>query len=291
MFAARFATFSCCLTLVLLLSKTPALQASTLTLQETPSGPHDIAIAGEVEGIPAGEKRWLKWSDLRALPTEEHVIEGEFVPGPQKVTVAFLSTLLDNLPVKSKAPTVLAYCKDGYLSVFDPAFVATWRPVIVLEINGQGPEAWPPPGLNYNPGPTVITVEERLTPGVNAVLDIDHKRPWGVNEIHIVSAESAFKNMHSDKWAALSQRAQDGRTLWVNSCMSCHVGPGEKLGGTKSGRPFAVLAAHAEFNAEYFKNYVRAPQKMNPGAKMAAHPHYTDEQLLALIAFITGEQP
>lgn len=291
MFAVRIALLSRCLSTLFLLSGMPLLQAAPLTLQEAPSSPHDIALAGEIEGIPKGEKRWLKWSELRALPTEEHVIEGEFVPGPQKVTVAFLSTLLDNLPVKSKTPTVLAYCKDGYLSVFDPAFVARWRPVLVLEINGQGPEAWPPPGLNYNPGPTVITVEERLTPGVNGVLDIEHKRPWGVNEIHVVTADTAFANLYSDKWATLSPRGQAGRELWVNSCMSCHVGPAEKLGGTKSGRPFAVLAAHAQYNAEYFKNYVRAPQKMMPGAKMAAHPHYTDEQLLALIAFITGEQP
>ena len=35
--------------------------------------------------------------------------------------------------------------------------------------------------------------------------------------------------------------------------------------------------------------FVRDPQKTMPGAKMEAHPHYTDTQLEALMAFITAE--
>ena len=59
--------------------------------------------------------------------------------------------------------------------------------------------------------------------------------------------------------------------------------------GTKSDRPFEVLAAHAGYNQAYFKNYVRDPKSVSASAKMEAHPHYTDGQLDALMAFITAE--
>jgi hypothetical protein len=34
---------------------------------------------------------------------------------------------------------------------------------------------------------------------------------------------------------------------------------------------------------------VRSPKQVNPNATMEAHPHYTDVQLEALIAFITAD--
>jgi cytochrome c2 len=49
------------------------------------------------------------------------------------------------------------------------------------------------------------------------------------------------------------------------------------------------LAAHAAFNQAYFRKYVREPRSVMPGAKMEAHPHYTDTQLDELIAFITAD--
>eukprot|EP01034_Spumella_vulgaris_P006802 gene6802-8675_t len=49
------------------------------------------------------------------------------------------------------------------------------------------------------------------------------------------------------------------------------------------------LFDHAAYNAAYFKKYVRAPKTAMPGATMEAHPHYTDEQLAELIAFIVAE--
>ena len=88
---------------------------------------------------------------------------------------------------------------------------------------------------------------------------------------------------------SLSARAEAGREQWIHSCTSCHHGPGTSFGGTKADRPFEVLAAHAGYNAAYFKKYVRAPTSVMPGAKMQAHPDYTDEQLAEIIAFIVAE--
>ena len=107
----------------------------------------------------------------------------------------------------------------------------------------------------------------------------------------MVNYAARFAAIESGAWAQLSARAVRGRQIWLNSCLSCHAGPGDIPGGTKSGRRFEVLAALASCNKEYFMHYVRAPRELMPEAKMEAHPHYTADQFAALMAFITAEPP
>ena len=161
--------------------------------------------------------------------------------------------------------------------------------VVVLEINGRGPETWPPPGMTYNPGPYSITVSETVAPAVAGFLDAAHKKPWSVAKIEVVNYAARFAAIESGAWAQLSARAVRGREIWPNCCLSCHTGPTGIPGGTKSGRRFEVLAALATCNKEYFIHYVRAPRELMPEAKMEAHPHYTADQFAALMAFITAE--
>jgi cytochrome c2 len=259
-----------------------------LELRQERGGETDLAVSGLLKGLPAGETRYLRWADLRALPVEKLKLAGEFVPGEQEVTVVFLAELWKVLPLADSADTLLARCNDGYASIYRDRFVEKQRPFLVLEINGQGPEKWPPPGLAFNPGPYVITVSDTVAPGVSRLLDVEHKKPWGVSSLEIANYAERDRDLFSGKWAKLSARAQDGREIWVNSCASCHRGPGNSFSGAKSDRPFEVLAAHAQYNPDYFKKYVRDPKSLVPTAKMEPHPHYTDAQLEALIAFITA---
>ncbi|HRE07081.1 MAG TPA: cytochrome c [Opitutaceae bacterium] len=266
----------------------PSVQAGLPLLTER-SSPHDLAVTGRIEGAPPGSTRYVRWSDLRALPTHKLVLEGEFVAGEQTMTVVYLSDVWKALPRGRGADTVLATCTDGYASVYTEAFVAEYRPFVILEINGTGPESWPPPGINYNPGPYVIFVSTKVAASVAGILDVGHKRPWGVSKIELANYEERYAAIHQGRWSKLSPRAAQGRQIWINSCASCHQGPGGIFGGTKSDRPFEVLAAHAGYNQAYFRRYVRDPQGVVSGAKMEAHPHYSDAQLDALIAFITAE--
>jgi len=124
---------------------------------------------------------------------------------------------------------------------------------------------------------------------VAGLLDPNHKKPWGVQTLELVKFADRFRGASTGKWARLSARAQDGREIWVNSCASCHVGPGDIFGGTKSGQPFVILQTLAQYQPDFFRLYVRDPKKANPMARMEAHAHYTDAQLAALIAFVTAE--
>lgn len=261
-----------------------------LELHAERSAPLDLALTGMLSGLPAGEARYARWSDLRALPTSKLQMTGEFVEGPQEVTVVYLDDLWKALPVAPGADCVLATCGDGYASVFTSGFIARYRPFLVLEINGKGPGNWPPPGLAFNPGPYVITVSADQVPAAAKYRDVEHKKPWGVTTLEIASYAERYRAVYTGKWADLSAPARDGREIWVNSCASCHQGPGGIFGGTKADRPFEVIAAYAGYDRGYFVKYVRDPKSLVPCAKMEPHPNYGDNDLSHLIAFITSGQ-
>jgi cytochrome c2 len=274
-----------CLLLVALLA--PASRA--LELHPNRQSPTDLAIAGLLAGVPADQTRFLRWADLAKLPSSKLKLTGEFVPGEQEVTVVFLTELWKALPLAPGADALLATCTDGYASVYRDAFIASHRPFLILTINGQGPEKWPPPGLHFNPGPYVISVSADVAPAVASLIDAGHKKPWGVSALRVARYTEAFAGFYTAPRTALSDRALAGRELWIHSCTSCHAGPPATFGGTKSDRAFDVLAAHARFNPTYFKNYIRDPKGFAPSAKMEPHPHYTDAQLDTLIAFLVAE--
>ncbi len=270
----------------------PARRSAALGLHPTPSSPYDLAVSGNVAGVPAGGIGYLRWSDLRALPTSQIKLDGEFVKGTQTVTIVFLSDLWKALPVAPGSDTLLATCaSDGYAAIYTLDFMARYRPFVVLEINGQGPDKWPPPGLAYNPGPYVISVSADLAPAAAGFRDMPHKKPWGVTQVEVARSADRLSALYSGKWASLSPDAEKGREIWINSCASCHKDPEGKFGGTKSGKPFQVLAAYAAYDRAYFERYVHNPQAVVPTAKMEPHPWYTDAELRQLEAFVTAGGP
>jgi len=263
-----------------------AESSRALDLHAGRGSPFDLAVTGRLAGLAKGQVRYASWSDLRALPTSRLTLDGEFVKGPQVLTVVFLSDLLAALPLGPGADSVLATCGDGYAGIYTSPFIATYRPFLVLEINGKGPADWPPPGLEFNPAPYVITVSAQVAPGAATFLDVEHKKPWGVTSIEVASFAERFGGIYSGKFASIGAAARAGREIWVNSCASCHAGPTGTFGGTKADRPFQVIAAYAVFDRPFFMTYVRDPKSLVPSAYMEAHPHYTDAQLSDLVEFI-----
>jgi hypothetical protein len=276
--------------LTLLLAPALPSARATLPLFEQRSSPYDLEVSGELAGVPPGGVRYVRYSDLRSLPTAVLRMTGEFVPGEQAVTVVFLGDLEKELPASPGADCVLATCVDRYASVFTRDFIARYRPFLVLEINGEGPDKWPPKGLDFNPGPYVITVSEALVPEAASVLDIAHKKPWGVSGIEIATFSKSFSGAFQGRWSAISARAAAGRDIWINDCDSCHLGPGGIFSGNQSRQAFAIIAAIARGNPALFKQYVRDPKSVISTAKMEPHPQYTDAQLDSVIAF-TGAVP
>jgi hypothetical protein len=257
--------------------------ARALDLHDSRSSPFDLAFTGRLSGVPAGQTRYAAWSEIRALPTSKVTLNGEFTSGDQVLTVVFLGDLLKALPASAGTDALLATCGDGYASVYTLDFIAQYRPFLVLEINGKGPKDWPPPGLDYNPGPYVITVSSALAPAAAKYRDIEHKKPWGVAAIELANYAERYRGIYTGPRASLS-------AAWVNSCACCHAGPPGSFGGTKADRPFQVIAAYAGYDRPFFMKYVRKPKSLVPCAKMEPHPDYSDAELSNLIEFITADE-
>ncbi len=267
------------------------LLAAPLTLHPERLAATDLALSGLLTDVPAGEVRYVRWADLRALPSIQLRPNGEYLSGAEEITVVLLSELWRALPRNVAADTLLATCNDGYASVYEIDLIVRCRPFLILEINGLPPDRWPPPGMQSNPGPYVIWLTASFAPEVAGLLDPAHKKPWGVISLEVASRAERFRDAFAGRWAALSNRAAAGRTIWIDSCASCHTGPGSTFGGTKGGVPFAELASHAQFRPEYFKQYIRTPKALKPDAKMTAHSHYTDSHIAAILAFVAAEPP
>jgi len=275
----------------LLLLCSLAAHAGSLALLPGRGDPNDLPISGLLAGAPAGTPRHVARAALLALPTTDVDVTGEFGTKARVATVVLLEDLLKALPLAPGADLVLADCKDGYMGVYPLEFIRRYHPFLILQLDGIGPAGWPPPGLQYDPGPYVVYVSEKLAPGVGAFRDVEHKKPWGVTGLRVTSLAAAFGGFYRGRRADAPAPAAAGREIWIHSCASCHPGPEGVTGGTKSGLPFAVPVAVAGGNARFFMQYVRNPTSLVPTAKMEPHPHYTDEELGELIAFLTAGLP
>jgi len=265
-----------------------AAHAGTLPVREGPGARFDLPISGLLDGLAPGTQGHLDRSDLLALPTAVIDVTGKFGPQAKEARVLFLSDLVAALPAKPGADVLLASCNDGYLSVYTLDFIRRYRPYLVLQIAGRGPERWPPPGLAFNPAPFAIDASAALAAGVEEYRDIGHKRPWGVISVRLSSMEESFGAFFQGRWASPTPAAAAGREIWINSCASCHPGPPGATGGTKSGRPMEIVQAIAGANRAFFMQYVRKPTSLDPAAKMEPHPWYSDAEFDQLIAFLTA---
>jgi hypothetical protein len=266
-------------------------RAGTLTLLPGPGAAHDLPISGLLAGPPAGTPLHVARADLATLPTTDVDVTGDFGTKAKVAKVVLFEDLMQALPLAPGADLILADCKDGYMGVYPVAFIHRYHPFLILQLDGIGPEGWPPPGLQYDPGPFVAYVSEKLAPGVGTFRDVEHKKPWGVTDLRVTSLAAAFGGFYRDRWADAPPLVTQGREIWIHSCASCHPGPAGVTGGTKSGMPFAVLVAVAGSNPKFLMQYVRDPKSLVPTAKMEPHPHYSDAELGQLIAFLTAGLP
>ncbi|MGJ3243349.1 MAG: c-type cytochrome [Opitutales bacterium] len=260
---------------------------AALPLHPERHGPNDLVITGKLKDLPADTVRFVRFADLAALPGVRSMqVPIDNYPGEQTVEVLFLADLLAALPVDDTVDTVLARCKDGYLSLYTDTFREEYRPFLVLTIDGRPAGAWPESISGADIGPYYITVSEKLAPAYADLKDAGTKRPWGVTAFRLVRFEEEFSPLFSGKFADLTGDAAAGRDLYMNNCMSCHAWEGGTFGGTVSEFTFPVIAAKSKFMPDYFRKWVRNPQAFNPESKMEAQSHYTDADFRQLQAFL-----
>jgi cytochrome c1 len=107
--------------------------------------------------------------------------------------------------------------------------------------------------------------------------------PYGVTRIEVHRESVVFGAIRpSGKWPPDSQVGQ-GYMIARQDCFRCHNMSSE--GGTMAGSSWLRLAALANNDGKKFRQTIRNPASVTPGAKMPAQPGYDDATLDALTAY------
>jgi hypothetical protein len=249
--------------------------------------PADLEVGGAISG--AGQ--FISYQDLLQLPQVTFMTSNDSnFPTPAQVSGVALDQVRRLLG--ADVDMVVAICKDGYRSNYPASYVAAHHPVLVLTVNGKSQQSWPKAENGAELGPYVIA-NPSFTPSFKVLSHSDEAQiPFQVvrldfrNEREVFGAIAPYGNF------APGSPVMDGYRIAQQNCYRCHNMGAE--GGHMASLAWPVLAAMAKGSPEFFANYVRNPQALNPHSKMAASPGYDDQTIAALrayfVTFAPGEQ-
>lgn len=260
-----------------------AMAVSAPLAAETPTKVSDDLTIDFLAGAQASQT--LTRSELKALGTEKAEVPVGYTEGVLTADVLPLLTLLETLDVEGDY-AVVTYSYDGYISYFPRSFIEKFDPYIVLRFD-KLPEGRLQPAGAPDLGPYYITFEAEIPRGDPEVPDPDNKRPYGVDRILIGPEKEIIAPLYAGNLADVSGPAILGSKLTLNNCLSCHAWPGDTtFTATFSNRNMIILKAHAMHNTTYFNDMIKDPATLMPDAKMAGHPHYSDEDIAAIRAYL-----
>jgi mono/diheme cytochrome c family protein len=263
----------------------PQAPALSTKLHAARTSPSDLALSGDLAGVPRGETRYLARDDLVGIsqPMTISPDDGNFKEAA-KVRAIPLEDLTRALGVPT-TDMLIADCKDKYQSHYIRRYLIDHHPVLVTALNGAplkestvddyGP--YMIAHMNFNPAFKILAHED------------EPQIPWGV--VHLAFRDEATvlgaiapRGAHAGD-AAL----QDGFKIAQQNCFRCHNNGAE--GGLKSGVTWTALAALAAYSPDFFKVYVRDPKSKNPNTRMAANAEYDSTTMAALIAYFRTFTP
>ncbi len=266
-----------------------------VVLQEHRGSELDLAVGGDLAGMPSGATRYISREELLKLPQVVYEVSDDpnFKGGVQISGVSLEK--LGRALGASAADFVVAVCGDQYHGNFPAEYVREHHPVLVLKVDGQPPAGWPKDAEGHGAymGPYLIS-HPKFTPSFKIFAHEDEAQiPWAVVRLEFRDERKTFAAIAPRGAQAGNANVQAGFRIAQQNCFRCHNMGDE--GGKKSGRPWLVLAAWAAAGPEHFASYVRNPQASNPNTQMAASPQYDDATMKALIdyfsTFIAAEKP
>jgi mono/diheme cytochrome c family protein len=250
-----------------------------------PTSSLDLAVGGDLTGLPPGTTRYVAREDLLALPQTTYTVTDDTkFSGPTQVSGVPLEELIRVLGGAPDSDLVVAICNDGYRANYPSGYIAAHHPLLVLEVNGKAPADWPKDAEHGNDmGPYTIS-HPKFIPSFKVFAHADEPQiPWGVIRLEFRDEREVFGAIAPRGPHAKETAVQAGYRIAQQNCFLCHnVG---REGGQKSGRPWLVLSAWATASPDFFAAYVRDPKTKNPHSEMPAHPDYDDATIRALIAY------
>ena len=184
---------------------------------------------------------------------------------------------------------VVALCKDGYRSNYPASYVAAHHPVLVLTVDGKPQAEWPKAEHNAELGPYVIA-NPNFTPAFKVLSHDDEQAiPFQVVRLEFRNEHQVFGAIAPHGDFAPGSPVMDGYRIAQQNCYRCHNMGAE--GGQMSGLGWPILAMVAKSRPDFFAQYVRNPQAINPSSRMAGSPEYDDRTIAALRAYFSTFAP
>jgi len=253
-------------------------------LHATRRSPTDLEVGGAVPGVAAGTGQFISYEALLGLPQVSYTVSDESnFPAPALIRGVSLDQLRGALG--SDADMVVAQCADGYRSNYPAAYLQAHHPVLVLTVNGKAQNDWPKTHDGGELGPYVIS-NPNFVPSFKVLSHSDEAQiPFEVVRLDFRSESQVFGPIAPRGSYAPGSPVMNGYRIAQQNCYRCHNMGAE--GGHMASIPWPVLAALAKASPDFFANYVRNPQALNPHSKMAGSPGYDDQTIAALRAYFT----
>jgi mono/diheme cytochrome c family protein len=258
--------------------------ASQSILHVQRSSPGDLEVGGELSGVPPASTRYIRYEDLLRLPQESSTVSDDSnFRGNTEIEGVALETLARLLGQAPADALIVAICYDQYRTNYPRDYLAAHHPVLVLRINGQLRDHWPQSENGGPLGPYLIS-HPFFKPAFKILSHEDEPQiPFGVTRIEVRQEAAVFgASRTTGKWPPNSQVAQ-GYVIARQDCFRCHNMRAE--GGTMAGSSWLKLAELANDEGKKFRQTIRDPASVTPGAKMPAQPGYDDATLDALTAY------
>jgi len=243
----------------------------------------DLEVGGELSDAPAQSIRYIRYEDLLRLPQETYTVSDDSnLLAKTEISGVALETLARNLGQPADS-MIVAICDDRYQAHYPRDYVAAHHPLLVLRINGQPHDHWPSSQEGGQLGPYLIS-HPSFKPAFKVLSYQDEPQiPYGVVGIEFHRETAVFGAIQPRAQYRENEKVQQGYWIARQDCLRCHNMAAE--GGTKAGRSWLKLAARAKDDGSRFRQTIRNPTSVNPGAQMPAHSGYDDATLDALTAY------
>jgi mono/diheme cytochrome c family protein len=266
----------------------PQNSQTPLFLHAHRQSPLDLEIGGDLLDQPHNsDTAWyLTRKVLLAMPqTSYTVTDDPNFSKPTKVSGVLLSDLVARLAANPASDIAVAICSDKYRANYPRDYIAAHQPLLVLEIDGQSPSAWPKDAESnsMSMGPYLIS-HPKYFPGSAAAHGGEETQvPWGVVRIDFQSEKEVFASIEPRGENSTNATVRTGYQIAKQNCFRCHNSGAQ--GGQKSGVPWTILATLATAAPDHFTAYIHNPQSQDPQAQMPPNPDYDDASLQALTAY------
>ena len=269
------------------------IQTPAFAMHTAPQSALDLEVGGDLIGLPAGSIRYITRKELLALPQNGYTVSDDpNFTEPTKVSGVLLAEIVVRVAAHPDSDMAVAICSDKYRANYPRDYLAAQRPLLVLEIEGQPPAAWPKDAETHTMGlgPYLISHPKFSPgPGTAGAGEDESQIPWGVVRIDLRDEREVFASIEPRGPRAGDAAAQTGYKIARQNCFRCHNSG--KEGGEKSGVPWMVLATLASAAPDHFAAYVRNPRAQDSQAQMPGNPGLSDETLRDLTAYFQNFAP